>query len=163
MRLVGFDSSLRDQLDNFHDKQESVELLDCEVKRDSKSNEMEIFLTPTKVNTSPKKFDMKRIREMANPNMKLKDIDTRNTFDKVCVDAKVSNPAKVSGNYTKQDITLADSDGVAKIVLWQNDVGKLTEGKSYSFTNVVVRSYQGTKYLSMPKGRRCLYRFRKSG
>ena len=132
-----------------------MELLDCEVKRDSKSNELEIFVTPsTKVNTSPKKFDMKRIREMTNPDIKLKDINSRNTNDKVCVDAKVlsvSQPAKVSGNYTKQDITLADSDGVAKMVLWQNDIGKLTEGKTYHFTNVGIRSYQGTKYLSMPK------------
>ena len=48
IRLVGFDRSHRDQLDDFHEKQESVELLDCQVKRDSKSNEWQIFLAPYK-------------------------------------------------------------------------------------------------------------------
>ena len=57
MRLVGFDPSQRDKLNSFHEKQESVELQDCEVKRDAKSNELEIFLKPsTKVTTSPKKI-----------------------------------------------------------------------------------------------------------
>ena len=38
-----------------------------------------------------------------------------------------------------------------KCTLWESDIGILEKGKSYNFQNVMVRSYEGTKYISIPK------------
>ena len=72
----------------------------------------------------------------------------------MCVEAKavhVDESVKVAGGISKQDVVIADSTSVAKIMLWERDIGCVVEGKSYSFGQVVVRSYQHTKYLSVPK------------
>ena len=72
----------------------------------------------------------------------------------MCVEAKVvrvDGSVKVAGGISKQDVVIADSTSVAKITLWERDIGCVVEGKSYSFGQVVVHSYQHTKYLSVPK------------
>ena len=38
-----------------------------------------------------------------------------------------------------------------KLTLWEADIGKVTEDNSYRFENMMVRSYNDCKYLSMPK------------
>ena len=38
------------------------------------------------------------------------------------------------------------------MVLWENDVDRLMEGKSYRFQKVTVREYGCVKYLSMSEG-----------
>jgi len=53
--------------------------------------------------------------------MKLIDLNLRNTFDKVCVEAKVvrvDGSVKVAGGISKQDVVIADSTPVVKITLW---------------------------------------------
>ncbi len=35
--------------------------------------------------------------------------------------------------------------------MWEDDIGKLVMGNSYRLEDAVVRSYQGNKYISVPK------------
>ena len=49
----------------------------------------------------------------------------------------------------KQDIIIADQTGTARVTLWEDHVGALDEGRSYTLKNFVVRMYQSAKYLSM--------------
>ncbi len=51
----------------------------------------------------------------------------------------------------KQDTTIADSTGTNRLVLWENDVSSVQIGKSYCFTDVTVKEYDGFKFLSMGK------------
>ena len=46
----------------------------------------------------------------------------------------------------KQECMIRDSKGSCRIVLWQEDIGKLSEGESYRLSNVLVRQYSGIKY-----------------
>ena len=74
----------------------------------------------------------------------MRDISSTKDFEKVTVSAKVvrmKDPVKDSGGLTKQDVILA----------WEADVGSTTEGTSHHFNNIVVRSYQDVKYISLPK------------
>ena len=55
------------------------------------------------------------------------------------------------GNKNKQDITVADSTGIATVTLWEKDVGSLQQTLSYCLKNFVVKEYRSIKYLSMAR------------
>ena len=50
--------------------------------------------------------------------------------------------------FQKQDVVIGDKTGSCRLVLWEEDVGSLEEGKSYNLLDVVVRMYGTAKYLS---------------
>ena len=47
---------------------------------------------------------------------------------------------KVADNNLMQDVFIADKTGTARVTLWEENVGKVEEGRSYTLT---------TKYLTM--------------
>ena len=51
----------------------------------------------------------------------------------------------------KQDVIIADSSCAARLTLWEEDIDRLEEGASYALDNLVVCSFQQSKYLSWPK------------
>ena len=58
---------------------------------------------------------------------------------------------KLSQKLYKQDVTQSDSTDTARLTLWQEDIDKLEEEHSYSIKDLLVRSYDGKKYLTPPK------------
>lgn len=148
MRVVGFRDGQQKKLASFMENSESVSLKNCQIRRTRQAKELEVVLRSSSgVELSSKKFTVGDIGRLVNSKMKLKDLNSRNTFDKVCVEAKVvrvDESVKVAGGISKQDVVIADSTSVAKITLWERDIGSVVEGKSYSFGLVVVRSYQHT-------------------
>ena len=54
----------------------------------------------------------------------------------------------VSEGLTLQNAAVADS---TKLAIWQNDIGKITQGNSYYFRNFVIKTFQGEKYIQWPK------------
>ncbi len=64
---------------------------------------------------------------------------------------RLCDKLEVKPGLFKQDVTLSDSTGTARITLWQDDIGKLEAEKSYHIQNLLVRSYDGSKYLTPPK------------
>ena len=155
LRIVGFQGEQRVKLADFQEGAKSVALLNCEVKKARQSEELEVILkSASRVESSPKKFEGVDISAVGKSEITLDELYNKNTFDRISVDAKavrVGEPVMVSGGIKKQDVTIADSKSAAKVTLWQNDIGRMLEGKSYRLSNVVVRCYQSTKYLSMPK------------
>ena len=143
MRMVGFRSHQQNQLATYHAK--PVALHDCEVKPARQSQELEVLMkSNTRIQSSPHKFDV-NIENLTQNEITLDRLTTKNDFDRVSVIAKViriSETAKVS---------IADSTGAVKLTLWETNIGKVTEDTSYQFSNMLVQSYQGFKYLSMPK------------
>jgi ribosomal protein L37AE/L43A len=51
--------------------------------------------------------------------------------------------------WNKQDVTIADSSGSLKLVAWEDAVGKLNKGQSYSFTAATVKLYADETFLSL--------------
>ena len=146
MRVVGFRNGQQKKLASFMEKSESVSLKNCQIRRARQAEELEVVLRSSSgVELSPKKFTVGDIGRLVNSKMKLKDLNLRNTFDKVCVEAKVvrvDESVKVAGGISKQDVVIADSTSVAKITRWERDIGSVVEGKSYSFGQVVVSAYE---------------------
>lgn len=155
LKIVGFQGEQHDKLADYQEGVKAVALLNCEVKKGLQSEELEVILkSASRVEVSPKKFEAVDTSKIDNSDITLDALEKRNTFDTVSVDVKVlyvGEPVMVSGGIKKQDVTVADFTTAAKICLWQSDVGKMIEGKSYRLSNVVVRCYQSSKYLSVPK------------
>ena len=49
----------------------------------------------------------------------------------------------------KMDVNLADHTGVHRCVVWEKQIALVEDGKSYKLNNVTVRSFNGTKYISL--------------
>lgn len=55
------------------------------------------------------------------------------------------------GGKRKQDITIADSSGLTKLTVWEDEIGTMEEEQSYIISGVVVREFKGLKFLSTSK------------
>ena len=72
-----------------------------------------------------------------------------NTIAKVItIEPPVAVNTEDNRNLNKQDCTVADATGCCRLVLWQDHIGKLCEGKSYKMKGLTVRSYNLIKYLN---------------
>ena len=152
LRIVGFREGQRSTLAEYQKKNAPVTLLNCELKRDRQSEELEVLLKSS-WHHRPQKFEISDIAAIATSELKLEALGSRNTYDKDCLSAKVlrvQDPEKVSGGITKQDITIADVTSAGRLTLWEDDIGRMQKGKSYRLTNVVC-CFQMEKYLSLPK------------
>ena len=71
-------------------------------------------------------------------------------YDKVTVTAKVTtmHEAVQLTEKRKQDVSISDASGSAKLVLWEEDIDCVRAGKSYIMKNLIVGVYLGPKYLS---------------
>ncbi len=158
IRLVGFDEEKRARLAAFRTKKEAVALQNCQVKPSRDSTEFEVFVKGcTELLQSPKKtFDVAGLDLAAidTKEITLNQLAELPDFQRVTVAVKavrVDQPVHVVGGKRKQEIMLSDSSGKSKLTLWEGDIGKLPDGESYRLRNMSVRSYNGRKYLAMPR------------
>ena len=71
----------------------------------------------------------------------------------VTIKAKtVDTPEKVKNKQgkelNKQDCIVGDASSCGRLVLWEEDVGKIAEDKSYKIIEAKVNTYKGANYLS---------------
>ena len=155
IRIVGFQPDHQKRLASFYEKGDSVALRNCELKPGRQSDELEIIMkTHSHVEVSPKKFCIKDLSAIGSNNIMLDSLEDKCNFDKVTFSAKairVDDPIHIAAGKTKQDVIVADASSTARVTLWESDIGKLTQDESYKFTNLVVRTYNREKYLSLPR------------
>ncbi len=155
---MGFDEEKRARLAAFREKKEAVTLQNCQVKTSRDSSEFEVLVKGcTELLQSPKKkFDIGDV-DLAAIDTKMITLDKLAElpdFQRVTVAVKavrVDQPVHVVGGKRKQEIMLSDSSGKSKLTLWEGDIGKISQGKSYMLRNVRVQSYNGSKYVAMPR------------
>lgn len=156
MELVGFQEKQHEKLENLANQRSPVEIAKCAIKPSlADSSKFEVLLnTYTQVSKSPTKFDVPaNLLDGEARSFSLKTISTMSNNDKVtttvkCV--KVDNPTKLNTGKVKQDTIIADSTGTIRLTLWEEDVNKIEEGKSYKLINMLVRCFKGCNYLSFP-------------
>ena len=49
----------------------------------------------------------------------------------------------------KQECKLSDSTGTARLVLWEDHIGQVTEQHTYTFKDATVRVFEDNKYISL--------------
>ena len=154
IRLVGFHEKQHEQLEQLRNA-EPVEIVKCQIKPSQITDELEVLFNDyTQVKKSPSKFSVPdHVLKGEAKQCTIDAIRKGNNNQKVTTVAKVVKvyqPTTVSTGKTKQDTTLADATGTIRFTLWEKDVHSLEEGHSYRLVNVIIRSFKGTNYLSLP-------------
>lgn len=155
-RLVSFDHHMRDAFVESKEKGTSLRLASCGVKPGN-NREMEILAgNHSKLSHSPRKFDVgTEDSEVTAKTVKLADLPALAVRQKVTVVCKVvtvSPPedivTKANKKLTLQNCTIGDSGGCCKLTLWEDQVGRLKEGQTYTMDGISVREYNLHKSLS---------------
>lgn len=125
---MGFSPILRKRLADYEEKQDSLTLKNCKIK---KAKYTEILLNPgTEISKSPKKFDAEKVAKLTSKEVCVSDIELRRDYDKITIRAKVVKvqpPVQLSAGLKKQEITVADSTGAIKVTLWENSINSVDE------------------------------------
>ena len=157
VRIVGFGKSQRNILKDFEEKGDPVALKGCRIKRSRYTTDMEVILRPeTNLTLFPKKIKVDPDRfAVKDSDINVNDIDSMARFKRVSLYAKVirvDEAAVVSDGLKVQNVIIADANRAIKMALWEDDIGRLSKGKSYHLVNEVVNSFQGANFLQFPKG-----------
>ena len=133
MRLIGFQDSQRKRLADFQSASQDVSINNCTIKRARKSDDLEVILkSNSRVIKSPNKFDI-CLQKSSKGDTALKDLPQKSVYCNVSVKAKViqvNDSVKLANGLSKQDVTIANSTAVAQLVVWEDDIDKLTEYES---------------------------------
>ena len=156
MRFYGFDSVVRRKLVDHMQSKEPIVLENCEIKTSRLRDELELYVSPrTELEKSSKMYDMDELDTLETTTLtkevSLVDIQNIASYERVTVTVKVSDvdsPSEVKGGKKKQDIIITDATAVARFTVWEDDINRLQQGKSYKLTDVLVREYNSKKYLS---------------
>lgn len=154
IRIVGFDKAQRQQLNDFCEQQLPITLKNCQIQYNKAKNKLEVVLrTYTKIERSHIKFDVPDMKTVGSPLIPLCDLEKKEEYDKVTVRIKViklHDPQTVGTGKIKQDVTIADATAKATLTLWESNVKKLDNQKSYQLNRVIVRIFMGKHHLSIP-------------
>lgn len=157
LRLVGFDNKQQQKLAEFQDKQEPVSLIECEVKPGKWGSQLEVIIgRNTQVIKSPTKFDVTvppACQSMFD-DMSLDELQNKINYQRVKVQVKILDEKavmEVKHDLMKQDYIVGDATGITTLTTWKNNTGMFEVGQSYELSGVMVKDFNGKKYLSVPK------------
>ena len=85
--------------------------------------------------------------------MSLNELERIEDGTKVTVKATIVSLAPVRAVSTGkvQDVIISDPSGTVNLSVWEDNVNKLEVGKTYKFSSVYVRSYQGVKSITLSR------------
>ena len=152
LRVVGCSHQQQIQLHELHKNKSPVELVDCVVKNSRQGQGYDIMLkSSTKIKLSPKKLDMETIMSSTLPSKQitLNSLTSLSQYDQVSVNIKVLQLQAVEevdpDKKHKRDVIVSDQTASAKVVLWEEHVDSLQEGKSYLLKNFHVKELKPKK------------------
>ena len=124
-------------------------------------DELEIMASSRKsrVKASGRLFEIDGAGAKDAKDISIDDLDDLSIMQLVTVNAKVlfvGEPQTIRQKnkwktLRKQECIIGDTSGTTRIVVWENDVGRLTIDKSYKITDVTVCIYKCINYLSASK------------
>ncbi len=151
LKLVGFKPVDQDKIKDLMDKSKPIVFDDCQIRKAKRGNNMEIMLKrSTSIGPSPKKLKVDAMCQ--DMPISLSELNTKNEYEKTSANVKVikaKEPTVVKSLGKRvQDIIVADATGTSRCTIWENDVGSLSEGKSYELKRFIIREFENKKYLS---------------
>ena len=156
--FVSFEPKLREEIEEAHKNCYGVSLLNCAVKCSRQDeSELEVFVSSkTSVLKSPKKFKIDK-ESTFTKHSKVCTLEDVSEHQRVTVKGKVVEVSAVEKitvkstgkNFTKRDFVLANLTSQRRCVAWEQHVDDVQEDKSYKLMNVIVRSFNGSKYISV--------------
>lgn len=125
----------------------------CHVQKSHTSggDELEIVIdSSTKIDDSPVAIDITTLPPTRFSTLDAVLLTSPNQELNVHTKVTAVNDAVQVKEWKKQNITIADRSGSLKLVVWEDVVGKVDEGKSYSFTTATVKLYADETSFSQP-------------
>ena len=123
-RFVGFIKKKRDEIEVFYKHGKPVLQKNCQIQVSKYSKAFEVQVKDyTKIEPSEENYDIDNIESVGSPLITLQDLQSKSQQDRVtvCVSiVRVDNP-ETSGNNTKQNVTIAESTGIATLALWNDN------------------------------------------
>ena len=154
--IVSFNPSLKPYLDDSFAKQSPIAMLNCRV--DMKDKEVIFLNEHSSVQKSPKKFTIPNDHQPNISTIQMEDLPSLANNTTVNITIKVMEIAapesittKAGKVYQKQDCIVGDASGCGRVVLWEEDIGRLIVGTSYTLSCVTVRCYDGVNFFSISK------------
>ena len=156
-RLVGFQKRQWDLLQEFEASGETVDIAACTIKKSKKQygDDFNVMLgSKTTFVTSPTKVEINREKLARRSNPQLHDLPNVTDGSRISCKVKVlriEQKQLMSNGQALQNVIISDSNMASKMVLWNDDINKFEVGNSYHLKHILVKSYQGEKYLQFPK------------
>ena len=150
MRVYGYNNSVRRTFFSFKESKSSVAILNCEMK---KSGQLELLVGQNShVAKSDKTFKIPEdLPRKSSKQITIDNLQGMARFQRVTLKVKavkVDDAGQVSGGKMKQDITVCDATGSARLTIWADEIRKIEQGKSYLLSGMVVKEFRGRKSLS---------------
>ena len=125
-------------------------------KRNAKTDQkrearLQVVNKETTIAESPLKCILMEFNELTE----LTDIGDLATGQQVTLRVKVvavGSSVAVKSELKKQECVVGDVSGCCRVMLWNDDIGKLLKEKSYKLAHVIVKQRDGVKYLSISEG-----------
>lgn len=161
LRLVSFDTKLKNVMDQAKETNQPIVLNNCTIQESKRGYGLEIYAnSQTKVSDSPKKFEISTTSAATTTNKalnSLEEIKDTQVNQKVTVRGKIvslEDPMAVfskarNKDLRKQDFNIADQFDVVRGVVWEDSIGSLECDQSYQISNVTVSQFNGCKYISL--------------
>ena len=123
------------------------------MKKSQRDDDLEIFVGKNcQVVDSKKEFDLsKGVPKKVGRDITVAQLRDMDRFRRVVLKVKaikVEEPGEAPGGKVKQDITIADDTGCARLTVWGAEIGRIENGKSYHLTGMTVREFRACKFLS---------------
>ena len=143
LRMVGFNTLQQREIAAFKDQKQAITLDDCQIQKSRYGAKMEVLLKQsTSILSSPK--EIVSSSTLLSGTITLAQLQGIQRFQTVSVTAKVialSEKMEIKPQLHKQDITLSDATGTARLTVWQSNIDQLKENESYEFTDLLVNSF----------------------
>ena len=155
LRFVGFSPVQKKKLDDFLAMKQPVFFQDCQIKKlIMDSSKLDIVLKGcTNICSSEKHFSVSpnHYKVVKPVEITLSGIEKTDIHTLVSVTVKVMMCEKPStlGSKTKQNVVVSDHTDSITVQLWEEHIGSLEEGKSYSLQSFRIGEYDGVKYLAL--------------
>ena len=89
---------------------------------------------------------------LGSPSVSINQLSTLEEYDRATLRVtavKVKDPVSVTTGRLKQEIVVADETGHT-LTLWEDDIGMISENKSYQFNRIQIHHYLGRTELTFP-------------
>ena len=143
-RVVSFDVGLQPAMKKAEEEKSAVALQNSKVKMSSTTHQLEVHLNKrSQVTASPRKFNVVDGFDTTTREVKIADIADLAVNQTVEVVYKVLEVKDVQvvkrkqsdagKELRKQDVVIGDATKSCRLVLWEDDVNSVVEGKCYRF------------------------------
>ena len=163
-RTVCFSPEKHSHFLSRYESSSPVKLNKFQVKRNARTNKDEIHINKRTKLDDPQEsevcFDIKELptTETCKPGLtSVSDVINggtnvvANVCGRVTLQGSTEDVIAKGKTLRKQEALFTDNSGTIRLVLWESDIGRVTNASTYQISKVVVKEYEKTKYLTLNK------------